>query len=91
MRLASTISTATSRSLMRWKRTRCFTSKELNGELKRAKDDRDVEHRRCREAVDAEQAAQKKIGQLEAEVHDRDMTIMELKAKLYDMMMKEGK
>lgn len=65
--------------------------KELNGELKRAKDDRDVEHRRCREAVDAEQAAQKKIGQLEAEVHDRDMTIMELKAKLYDLMMKEGK
>lgn len=39
--------------------------KELNGELKRAKDDRDVEHRRCREAVDAEQAAQKKIGQLD--------------------------
>lgn len=65
--------------------------KELNGELKRAKDDRDVEHRRCREAVDAEQAAQKKIGHLEAEVHDRDMTIMELKAKLYDLMMKEGK
>lgn len=65
--------------------------KELNGELKRAKDDRDVEHRRCREAVDAEQAAQKKIGQLEAEVHDRDMTIMELKAKLYDLVMKEGK
>lgn len=65
--------------------------KELNGELKRAKDDRDVEHRRCREAVDAEQAAQKKIGQLEAEVHDRDMTIMELKAKLYDLMTKEGK
>lgn len=27
MRLASTISTATSRSLMRWKRTRCFTSR----------------------------------------------------------------
>ena len=43
------------------------------------------------QTVDAEQAAQKKIGQLEAEVHDRDMTIMELKAKLYDLMMKEGK
>ena len=60
--------------------------KELNGELKRAKDDRDVEHRRCREAVDAEQAAQKKICHLEAEVHDRDMTIMELKARLYDLL-----
>ena len=60
--------------------------KELNGELKRAKDDRDVEHRRCREAVGAEQAAQKKIGHLEAEVHDRDMTIMELKARLYDLL-----
>ena len=45
-----------------------------------------MEHRRCREAVDAEQAAQKKIGQLEAEVHDRDMTIMELKARLYDLL-----
>ena len=33
-----------------------------------------------------------KIRSLEAEVHDRDMTIMELKAKLYDLMMeKEGK
>lgn len=27
-----------------------------------------------------------KIRELEAELHDRDMTIMELKAKLYDMM-----
>ena len=27
-----------------------------------------------------------KISSLEAEVHDRDMTIMELKAKLYDLM-----
>lgn len=33
-----------------------------------------------------------KIRSLEAEVHDRDMTIMELKAKLYDLMVKkEGK
>ena len=64
--------------------------KELNGELKRAKDDRDVEHRRYREAVDAEQAAQKKIGHLEAEVHDRDMTIMELKARLYDLLVAKG-
>ena len=30
--------------------------------------------------------AQKEIGQLEAEVHDRDMTIMELKARLYDLL-----
>ena len=30
-----------------------------------------------------------KIRSLEAEVHDRDMTIMELKAKLYDLMVKK--
>lgn len=30
-----------------------------------------------------------KIRSLEAELHDRDMTIMELKAKLYDMMVAE--
>ena len=30
-----------------------------------------------------------KIRSLEAEVHERDMTIMELKAKLYDLMVKE--
>ena len=28
----------------------------------------------------------KKIGSLKGEIHDRDMTIMELKAKLYDLM-----
>ena len=33
----------------------------------------------------------KKIDSLEAELHDRDMTIMELKAKLYDLLVeKEG-
>ena len=37
------------------------------------------------------EAANKKLVHLEAEVHDRDMTIMELKAKLYDLMMKEQK
>lgn len=30
-----------------------------------------------------------KIRSLEAELHDRDMTIMELKAKLYDLMVKK--
>lgn len=30
-----------------------------------------------------------KVESLEAEVHDRDMTIMELKAKLYDLMVKK--
>ena len=65
--------------------------KELNGELKQVKDDREHEHKARTDAVRAKLEANEKIEQLEAEVHDRDMTIMELKAKLYDLMMKEGK
>lgn len=34
--------------------------------------------------------AEQKTARLEAELHDRDMEIMALKAKLYDMMMKEA-
>ena len=54
---------------------------------------RDIEgeHNRRQEAENEMEAANKKLVHLEAEVHDRDMTIMELKAKLYDLMMKEQK
>ena len=64
--------------------------KVLNDELTKVKADREQEHKNHREAVSAELAAQKRIDLLEAEAHYRDMEIMELKAKLYDMMM-EGK
>lgn len=33
--------------------------------------------------------AQKEIDRLSAELHDKNMEVMELKAKLYDMMVKE--
>lgn len=55
------------------------------------KRDIEGEHNRRQEAENEMEAANKKLVHLEAEVHDRDMTIMELKAKLYDLMMKEQK
>lgn len=50
------------------------------------KQDIEGEHNRCRAAEKETEAANKKIYHLEAEVHDRDMTIMELKARLYDLL-----
>ncbi len=60
--------------------------KELAEMLDVAKDTM-VHEREMRVSVEVEKRnAQKEIDRLEAEVHDRDMTIMELKAKLYDLM-----
>ena len=64
----------------------------LDEELNRVKTDRDQEHKNRLEATEAELAAQKKIDRLEGEIYAKDMEIMELKAKLYDLMVaKEGK
>lgn len=50
------------------------------------------EHRRALEETSKNGKFEGTVRTLEAELHDRDMTIMELKAKLYDMMVKkEGK
>lgn len=58
----------------------------LDEELNRVKDEREQEHKARLEANEAELAAQKKVDRLEGEVYARDMEIMELKAKLYDLM-----
>lgn len=64
----------------------------LDEELNRVKTERDQEHKARLEATEAELAAQKKIDRLEGDVYVRDMEIMELKAKLYDLMVaKEAK
>lgn len=62
----------------------------LDEELNRVKTDREQEHKNCREAVNAELAAQKRIDLLEAEAHMKDMEIMELKAKLYDLLIEKA-
>ena len=49
------------------------------------------EHKLRIEAVRDMHDAEDKCEKLEAELHDRDMTIMELKARLYDLMVKEAK
>lgn len=46
------------------------------------------EHERRLEETNARMKAGEEVGRLAAELHDRDMEIMELKAKLYDLMMK---
>lgn len=61
---------------------------QLGKELEHVKSDLIQEHNERLNATTAELGARKKIDLLEAEVHDRDMTIMELKAKLYDLMTK---
>lgn len=50
-----------------------------------------VEHEYRLEETKGRMDAEKKADRLEAELHDRDMQIMELKAKLYDLMTKEVK
>lgn len=54
------------------------------------KRDIEGEHNRRLEAENEMGAANKKLVHLEAEVHDRDMTIMELKARLYDLLVAKG-
>lgn len=46
------------------------------------------EHKRRLEETSARLDAEKKAERLDTEVYDRDLQIMELKAKLYDFMMK---
>ena len=49
------------------------------------------EHKRYLEESRATAKEAENVKRLEAEVHDLNMQIMELKAKLYDLMTKEGK
>lgn len=59
--------------------------------LAHVEDEQKKEHE-ARLAETAEKLeAKKSVSRLEAELHDRDMQIMELKAKLYDLMTKESK
>lgn len=65
---------------------------ELEEELKEQKISTDAEHKFLLVERGKRSDQGEKIRSLEAMLHDRDMTVMELKAKLYDMMMeKEGK
>lgn len=65
---------------------------ELEEELKEQKISTDAEHKFLLAERGKRSDQGEKIRSLEAMLHDRDMTVMELKAKLYDMMMeKEGK
>ena len=64
---------------------------ELEAEITRQKEEVRKEHQKCNTETYARLDAENRNQVLEAEVHDRDMTIMELKAKLYDLMIgKEG-
>lgn len=54
--------------------------------LKQQKISTDAEHKFLQIERGNSSEKAEKIRSLEAEIHDRDMTIMELKAKLYDMM-----
>lgn len=49
-----------------------------------------LEHNNRLDETNGRLKAEEDARRLAAELHDRDMQIMELKAKLYDMMMKEG-
>ncbi len=63
------------------------TKKELEHQVEQVQ----AEHKRYREECGAKLEAQEEVKHLKTEVYDRDMTILELKAKLYDLMMKEAK
>ena len=61
----------------------------LEEELRTSRDEVRSEHEvRLAETSD-KLKAQKEIDRLSAELHDKNMEVMELKAKLYDMMVKE--
>lgn len=62
---------------------------ELEEELKEQKISTDAEHKFLLIERGKRVEQGEKIRSLEAMLHDRDMTVMELKAKLYDMIMKE--
>lgn len=62
----------------------------LEGQLETSKAEVKAEHESRLAETSEKLKAQKKISQLEAEVHDRDMTIMELKARLYDLLVAKG-
>lgn len=64
---------------------------ELEEEVKEQKISTDAEHKFLLIERGKRSEQVEKIRSLEAMLHDRDMTVMELKAKLYDMMMKEEK
>ena len=59
---------------------------ELKADLEKARADVDAEHKLRLEERSGWMDARKNGEKLEAELHERDMTILELKAKLYDFM-----
>lgn len=65
--------------------------KEMEAQLEASKAEVKAEHESRLAATASELKAQKEIDRLGAELHFRDMEIMELKAKLYDLMTKEEK
>ena len=67
------------------------TCKEWAAQCDRQDEQLKLEHKARLDETNARLDAEERAGRLAAEVHDKDMEIMELKAKLYDMMMKEGK
>ena len=66
----------------------CDTLDRLNKHLC---EEMKTEHKKRLEEVSRRIDAENKVEHLESEVYDRDLTIMELKAKLYDLMVKEAK
>lgn len=66
-------------------------NEELANSLTAANDATAQEHKARLEETAEKLDAQKEIERLQAELHDRDMAVMELKAKLYDLMVKEEK
>lgn len=64
---------------------------QLRNQLEASKAEVKAEHEARLAAVSSELKAQKEIDRLGAELHFKDMEIMELKAKLYDLMVKEEK
>lgn len=64
---------------------------QLRNQLEASKAEVKAEHETRLAATASELKAQKEIDRLGAELHFKDMEIMELKAKLYDLMVKEEK
>lgn len=61
----------------------------LEEELRTRRDEARSEHEARLAETSDKLKAQKEIDRLSAELHDKNMEVMELKAKLYDMMVKE--
>lgn len=64
---------------------------QLRSQLEASKAEVKAEHEARLAATSEELKVQKEIDRLGAELYSRDMEIMELKAKLYDLMVKEEK